>query len=96
MPTLIETYGLPYLEAQVLKKAMLTSDRDFARELCGEAAVYFDPLDPEDVAQAVRRVIEDPVLKERLEEASARNLEARIEWSDTVRLILEQTEVPRR
>ena len=96
MPTLIETYGLPYLEAQVLKKAMLTSDRDFARELFGEAAVYFDPLDPEDVAQAVRRVIEDPVLKERLEEASARNLEARIEWSDTVRLILEQTEVPRR
>ena len=46
MPTLIETYGLPYLEAQVLGKPVFTSERDFAKELCKNSAIYFDPLNP--------------------------------------------------
>lgn len=53
MPTLIETYGLPYLEAQILRKPMFTSRRDFAEELCGEAAFYFDPLDAQDIAKVI-------------------------------------------
>lgn len=91
MPTLIETYGLPYLEAQVFRKAMLTSDRDFSRELCGDAALYFDPLDPEDVARVVKVFIEEPLLKERLENASGRRLEDRIDWNECVRRILNQS-----
>ena len=29
-------------------------------EVCGDAAVYFDPLDPESIADAIRRVLDSP------------------------------------
>ena len=53
MPTLIETYGLPYLEAQYLRKPMFTSKRDFSEDVCGHSAFYFDPLNPDDIAKVI-------------------------------------------
>jgi len=53
MPTLLETFGLPYVEAMACGCPVTTSDRDFARTTCGEAAVYFDPLDGSSIADAV-------------------------------------------
>ena len=46
MPTLVESFGLIYLEAMVNGCPILTSDRDFARWMCQDLALYFDPLDP--------------------------------------------------
>ena len=43
MPTLLETYGLPYLEAMYHGKLVLTSNLDFAKDVCNEAGIYFDP-----------------------------------------------------
>jgi len=28
--------------------------------VCGDAAVYFDPLDPESIADGIRRVLDSP------------------------------------
>jgi glycosyltransferase involved in cell wall biosynthesis len=53
LPTLVESYGLIYLEAMACRRPILTSDRDFARWMCGEAAVYFDPLDPRSIVDAI-------------------------------------------
>jgi glycosyltransferase involved in cell wall biosynthesis len=39
---------------------ILTSDLDFAREVCGEAAEYFDPWSPRSIAEAIGRVLSDP------------------------------------
>ncbi len=55
MPTLLESYGLPYIEALYHSKTILTSDMDFAHDVCGEAAFYFDPEDHEDI---LRKIIE--------------------------------------
>ncbi len=60
IPTLAETYGLPYLEALALEVPVLTSDRGFARFICGDAAVYFDPLDPESIVDAISRLAAAP------------------------------------
>lgn len=49
MPTLMETFGLPYVEALEAGCSILTSDRDFARAVCGDDAEYFDPTDPKDI-----------------------------------------------
>lgn len=57
MPTLVETFGLIYLEAMAACKPILTSDRDFARYLCGDLAIYFDPLDPVSIANAIEQLI---------------------------------------
>ena len=53
LPTLAESFGLIYLEAMAFGVPVLTSDRDFARWMCGEHATYFEPTDPESIADAI-------------------------------------------
>jgi glycosyltransferase involved in cell wall biosynthesis len=53
LPTLVESYGLIYLEAMTCRRPILTSDRDFARWMCGEAGLYFDPLDARSIVDAI-------------------------------------------
>jgi glycosyltransferase involved in cell wall biosynthesis len=53
LPTLLESYGLIYLEAMACGRPILTSDRDFARWMCRDAAVYFDPLDERSIVDAI-------------------------------------------
>jgi glycosyltransferase involved in cell wall biosynthesis len=65
MPTLLETFGLPYVEAMACGCPVTTSDRDFARTTCGEAAVYFDPLDGGSIADAIVKARE-PGMRSRL------------------------------
>jgi hypothetical protein len=53
MPTLIGTYGLPYLEAQMLGKPVFTSKRDFSKEVCKDSAIYFDSLNLKNIADVL-------------------------------------------
>ena len=53
LPTLVESYGLIYLEAMACGTPVLTSDRDFAHWMCDGAARYFDPLRPASIADAI-------------------------------------------
>src|SRR5207249_4005406 len=57
LPTLLESYGLTYLEAAVRRRPVVTSDRDFARHACGDAGYYVDPQDPRDICDRLREVI---------------------------------------
>ena len=53
LPTLLESFSGTYLEAMSFNCPILTSDLDFARELCGETALYFDPWDPRAMCTAI-------------------------------------------
>jgi len=66
MPTTLESFSSTYLEAMRFGLPILTSDLDFAHEICGDAALYFDPWDPESIVQAVLRLKGDPRLGEDL------------------------------
>ncbi len=52
-PSLIEGFGLPPLEALSLGTPVLLSDIPIFREIYEDAAVYFDPLSVEDIAQKI-------------------------------------------
>lgn len=69
LPTLLETFGLPFVEAMEAGLPIVASDRDFAREVCGEAALYVDPHDPDAIARAIRSLVDDRALRRRLVEA---------------------------
>lgn len=53
LPTLLECFTATYAESMRMRKPILTSDLNFARGLCSEAAVYFDPLDPKEIADKI-------------------------------------------
>lgn len=63
LPTLLESFSRTYLEAMHFGLPILISDRDFARAACEDAALYFDPLDAEDVAKSMAKVMEDAELR---------------------------------
>lgn len=64
MPTLLESFSGTYVEAMFHGKPILTSDLDFARDVCGEAAYYFDPLNPDSILDAVNLAFRNTELRE--------------------------------
>jgi glycosyltransferase involved in cell wall biosynthesis len=67
-PSVFEGFGLPPLEAMACGIPVAASDRGALAEVCGEAALLFDPEDHEAVTDAMRRVTSDATLRARLHE----------------------------
>lgn len=62
MPTFLESFSATYLEAMHFGLPILTSDLDFAHEICGAAALYFDPWRAESMRDAILRLKGDAAL----------------------------------
>lgn len=56
MPTIVETFGLPYLEAMSCGTPVLTSDKDFSRWICADQALYFDPFNVTSIIAAIEQL----------------------------------------
>ncbi len=54
LPSLMEGFGLPALEAMANKCLVLASDIAAFREVCREAAIYFNPYDVDDIAKKMK------------------------------------------
>lgn len=61
-PTLSEGFGLPGLEAMAAGTPVVCSDIPVLREIYGDAALYFDPHDPQDIANKIQQVTTDEKL----------------------------------
>ncbi len=82
LPTLLESYGCVYSEAMRFGIPILTSDRDFGRYLCRDAALYFDPLDAESVASKMAAVMSSSDLRLRLVREGCRILSELPNWDE--------------
>jgi hypothetical protein len=51
-PSLLESYGLPLIEAMVMGLPIIVADLPYAHALCGEDAIYFDPKSNEALVEA--------------------------------------------
>jgi glycosyltransferase involved in cell wall biosynthesis len=65
-PSLYEGFGLPPLEAMASGTPVITSNVSSLPEVVGDAAVLIDPLQPESIADAMRQVLTDSDLRQRL------------------------------
>lgn len=62
LPTLIESFTASYPEAMIMKKPILTSHYSFAKTVCKDAALYFDPYDINDIMNQIRKIYTDKKL----------------------------------
>ena len=92
-PTLLESFSSAYLEAMHFGRPILTSDLDFAHEVCGEAAAYFDPWQATTIKDAIVRLRDRPDERGRLVAAgSARLASAMRSWPEVARAALDVLE----
>lgn len=94
-PSLYEGFGLPPLEAMACGAPVITSNVSSLPEVMGGAALLVDPYSAESIAEAIGRVLSDPVLAAELrakglaraqdfswEQSAARTLEIYREVAD--------------
>ena len=65
-PSLYESFGLPPLEAMSCGCPVVASNIPSMRSLCGPAALYCNPYDPQDIAQKIQMIIDRPAYAEEL------------------------------
>jgi len=65
-PSLYEGFGLPPLEAMACGCPVLVSNVASMPEVCGNAAVYFDPYRSEDIAEQILNLLSNEKLRDEL------------------------------
>lgn len=91
LPSLNEGFGLPILEAMRRGVPVACSNASAMPEVAGDAARYFDPLRPDDIAAAVLDLLGDPALASQLVAAGRERARA-FSWEATAELTLESYE----
>ena len=76
LPTLLEASSAVFPESFYFQRPLITSDLDFARELCGDAALYVDSRDAGSSAESILALFDSPAVATALVEAGTRQLHA--------------------
>lgn len=97
LPTLLESFSGTYVESMFFKKPILTTDIDFAKEICGKGAIYFNPFDTKEQLNAIKSVIKDPDIITRLVQNQSDQMKGFINWEiktskimKTIKIILNE------
>lgn len=71
-PSLAESFGLGLVEAMAANCPIAASNLPYARNVAGDAAIYFDPDNPESIARSCLYLLDDPSELARLKKEGAR------------------------
>ncbi len=85
-PTLYEGFGIPVIESQLCGTPVLAGNSSSLPEVGGEAAVYVDPLNEEDICAGLLRILQDPDLARDLVRKGFQNA-GRFSWEASARLL---------
>jgi|ERR1035437_194866 glycosyltransferase involved in cell wall biosynthesis len=87
MPTLLESFSGTYVEAMFHGKTILTSDCDFAHEVCGDAAYFFDPLNVESIFHTIQLAFSNEDIRQQKIIAGKQKLNSLLSWEQVFRKI---------
>lgn len=88
LPSFHETFGLTLIEAMACGIPVITSNISAMPEIGGEAALYFNPNDPEDMAEIIWNVLSDSKLREKMISLGKRCAQ-NFSWEHTAKKTLE-------
>ncbi|WP_230970778.1 glycosyltransferase family 4 protein [Nitrogeniibacter aestuarii] len=88
-PSTYEGFGIPPLEAMACGCAVLASNAASIPEVCGNAAAYFDPNDPDGLAALLERAIGDDSFRRDLQ-TKGRERSLAFHWECGARALSEQ------
>jgi len=89
LPTLLEVFSATYIEAMAMSKPIVTTDLDFARDVCGDAALYYSPTSPSAAAQAIVALLRDTDLQAELIKRGGRRLNAFPDAEEKHRMVID-------
>jgi glycosyltransferase involved in cell wall biosynthesis len=84
-PSMVESFGHPLVEAMACGVPVVASDIAVHREVCGDAALYFEPSDHHALAARLRQLAESPDLRMQLRERGLEKVQSMLSWSGHVR-----------
>jgi glycosyltransferase involved in cell wall biosynthesis len=91
-PSMHEGFGLPVLEAMACEVPVIVSDRGSLPEIAGNAAIVVEPTSVDQIAEALVRILTNPVERSRLVDAGTRR-ERDFSWtssaSETLKLLVD-------
>jgi glycosyltransferase involved in cell wall biosynthesis len=87
-PSLYEGFGLPPLEAMACGCAVAASSAAAIPEVCGDAALYFDPTSVAQICAALDRLRTDGALRARLRHAGSARA-AGFQWDHAARTLVQ-------
>ncbi len=86
-PSFYEGFGMPVLEAQIVKIPVVASNISSLPEILGNSALLINPKKPEEIAKAIYKIIKNPDLKKELIKRGNENIK-RFDWKSCARKTL--------
>lgn len=75
MPTLLETFSATLIEAMYFNLAIVTTNFCFNKDVVGDSALYYEPMNAEDAAKKLAIIIKDRYYMEDLKSKMSKYLE---------------------
>ena len=82
LPSLAETFGHPLVESMASGLPVVTTDLGVTREICGDAALYYEPGSADSLLAAMKSLVDEGPVRARLVEAGPQRAR-RFSWHET-------------
>lgn len=92
LPTLLESFSATYIDSMTYGVPIFTSDRDFAHEICGNAAFYFDPLNVDSILKCLNDTFKSSEKIQKSIEIGREKASKMSNWGDVVNMYLNSLE----